>query len=79
MKLTPSFFDRNGENVIAYGEYVSNKSTEGWTQISIPLEYKSLTRKPTHIIVSAAASLLGDYFTGSEDSILWMDNLRLEY
>lgn len=74
-----SFFDRNGENVIAYGEYVSNKSTEGWMQISIPLEYKSLTRKPTHIIVSAAASLLGDYFTGSEDSILWMDNLKLEY
>lgn len=74
-----TFFDRNSEAVIAYGEYVLNQSTDGWIRVEIPLEYHSLTRKPTHIIVSAAASMLGDYFTGSEDSVMWLDDLQLVY
>lgn len=74
-----SFFDRNSENVIAYGELVLNESTDGWINVEIPLEYHTLTRKPTHIVVSAAASLLGDYFTGSADSVMWLDALELVY
>lgn len=74
-----SFFDRNSEGVIAYGEVIYHDSTDGWVEVEIPLQYKSTSRKPTHIIVSAAASMLGDYFTGSEDSVMWLDNLSLEY
>ena len=73
-----SFFDPQSDAVIAYGQYVTGESTEGWIEV-IPLEYRSLTRKPTHIIVLAAASMLGDYFTGSADSVLWIDGLQLEY
>lgn len=74
-----SFFDPQSDAVIAYGQYVTGESTEGWIEVEIPLEYRSLTRKPTHIIVLAAASMLGDYFTGSADSVLWIDGLQLEY
>lgn len=74
-----TFFNRDSDAVIAYGEFVATDSTDGWIKVEIPLEYKTLTRKPTHIIVSAAASKLGDYFTGSADSILWLDDLKLEY
>ncbi len=74
-----TFFNRNSDAVIAYGEFVATDSTDGWIKVEIPLEYKTFTRKPTHIIVSAAASKLGDYFTGSADSILWLDDLQLEY
>lgn len=74
-----TFFDRNSENVIAYGELILDKSTDGWIRVDIPLEYHTLTRKPTHIVVSAAASLLGDYFTGSADSVMWLDALELVY
>ena len=73
-----TFFDPSGENVIAYGKFVTDQSMD-WTKIEIPLEYVSTSRKPTHIIVSCAASMLGDYFTGSPDSILWVDDLKLEY
>lgn len=73
-----TFFNPSGENVIAYGKYVVGRDQE-WTKVEIPLEYVSTSRRPTHIIVSCAASMLGDYFTGSPDSILWIDDLRLEY
>ena len=72
-----TFFDPAGENVIAYGKFVTDQSMD-WTKVEIPLEYVSTSRKPTHIIVSCAASMLGDYFTGSPDSILWVDDLKLE-
>lgn len=74
-----TFFDPEGESVIAYGRYIVGESVGEWTKVEIPLEYVSTSRKPTHIIVSAAASMLGDYFTGSPDSVLWIDDLRLEY
>ncbi len=74
-----SFFNPKGENVIAYGSYIADRSIDEWTKVEIPLEYVSTSRVPTHIIVSCAASMLGDYFTGSKDSILWVDDLKLEY
>lgn len=73
-----TFFDSKGPNVIAYGRFVTDHDME-WTKIEVPLEYVSTSRRPTHIIVSCAASMLGDYFTGSPDSILWVDDFRLEY
>lgn len=74
-----SFFDPKGENVIAYGNFVTAKDINEWTKVEIPLEYSSTSRKPTHIVISAAASMLGDYFTGSPDSVMWLDDVRLEY
>ncbi len=74
-----TFFNPKGENVIAYGRYIASESIDEWTRVEIPLEYLSTSRVPTHIIVSCAASMLGDYFTGSKDSILWVDDLKLEY
>ncbi|MBR2006689.1 MAG: PCMD domain-containing protein [Alistipes sp.] len=73
-----TFFDPQSDNVIGYGAYVSDKSTD-WVKIEIPIEYTSKSRKPTHIIVSAASSMLGDYFTGSTKSTLWIDDMQLEY
>lgn len=73
-----TFFDSKGPNVIAYGNFVTDHDME-WTKVEIPLEYVSTSRRPTHIIVSCAASMLGDYFTGSPDSILWTDDFKLEY
>ena len=61
------------------GAYTSDKSTDGWIKVEIPIEYTSKSRKPTHIIVSCASSMLGDYFTGSTDSKLWIDDVQLEY
>lgn len=74
-----TFFEPDGENVIGYGSYITNKSTNGWIKVEIPIDYTSTSRKPTHIIVSCAASMLGDYFTGSTESTLWVDDIQLHY
>jgi len=74
-----TYFNPNSEGVIAFGQYITDKTTDGWELIEIPLEYRSVSRVPSHIIVSCAASMLGDYFTGSSSSELWLDDFQLVY
>lgn len=75
-----TFFDKNGANVIAYGEYVLDKATEGdaMVQITIPLTYRS-NKKASNIMLTAAASRYGDYFTGGDGSVLYLDDIQLVY
>lgn len=73
------FFSKNTEGTIGYGEFVLGKSTEGWIDVEIPIEYISMTQKPTHIIITCATSMRGDYFTGSSKSTLWLDDFDLIY
>ncbi|MBO4264060.1 MAG: PCMD domain-containing protein [Bacteroidales bacterium] len=72
-------FNPDAPAVIAYGEMVLDADTAGWTQVEIPLSYRDDFRRPTHIIVSCAASSLGDYFTGSSSSRMWLDDIQLVY
>lgn len=74
-----TFFKPGDPAVIAYGSVELSQSTDGWVEIEIPLDYRSVSRRPTHIIVSFASSKLGDYFTGSSSSKLWVDDVRLIY
>ncbi len=72
----------NDPNIIAYGELPSSEcvSTNGkWKEINIDLIYRSLTRKPTHIIIVASASKYGDYFVGSDNSVMYLDDFELIY
>lgn len=62
-----------------YGAMVTGTAPGGWVELEIPFEYTSVLRVPTHIIVSFASSRLGDYFTGSSQSRLWVDGIRLVY
>ena len=88
-----TFFTKDDDSVIAYGDFTANTSSEawpgkpqviqtgenGWMQLEIPIEYKDVSRRPTHIIVSFAASRLGDYFTGSSKSRMWIDDVEMVY
>lgn len=72
------YYTEKSDGVIAFGHHVSNQSCD-WTQIEIPLNYKTLTERPTHVIVTCAASYLGDYLTGSSSTKLWVDKMELVY
>ena len=79
-----TFVDFNTDiSTIAYGSLIlqgdASNSTNVWQQITIPLDYKDQTAYPSYIIISCAASMLGDYFTGSEESELWVDGMELLY
>ena len=74
-----TLFNPNSDAVIAYGELVKGESVNSWTTEEIRLKYKDTNRRPTHIIISCSSSKLGDYLTGSYNSILWVDNFELVY
>ncbi len=76
-----SFFDKNDEHIIGFGEIIPTESTPGDDLIpfSIDIEYRATDRIPTYIVIVASASYYGDFFTGSTSSIMWLDDLELIY
>ena len=81
---TNTFVDFNTDaSTIAYGEKIitsdAENSTNVWEQVTIPLNYTNTTKYPSHIVISFAASMYGDYFTGCDSSLLWVDGLELLY
>lgn len=78
-KENRQLFDKNDEHIIAYQELVVDKTVSDWTEFKLKLDYRSLTRKPTYIVVVASASKYGDFFTGGDGSTLWLDDFELIY
>ncbi len=74
-------FSENNPNIIAYGTITEDeaKGTNGWQQFTIDLEYRDLIRTPKYIIVVASASKYGDFFTGSTNSVMYIDDFELVY
>ncbi len=77
----PQLFDKDGANVIAYGEKVFAEATPGndLMEFTIPLDYKDSAKIPSNIILVASASRYGDYFTGGAGSTMWVDDIELIY
>lgn len=75
------FFEKDGANVIAYGEVVFDKETEGTglVKVTIPLEYYREGVTPSNIIFVGSASRYGDYFQGGEGSTLYLDAIHMDY
>lgn len=85
-----TFFDNDASEIIAYGEKIFT-SSEDWSKFSIELEYRDLldennnvvesahSRVPTHIIIVAVSSRYADYYTGSKNSNMWVDDFELVY
>lgn len=72
-------FDPNGPEVVAYGHIQYGHSVEQYTQFEVEFEYKSTRRVPSYIIMTASASKYGDYFTGGNGSVMYVDDFKLEY
>lgn len=72
-------FDPNGAYVVAYGCLQLGQSVESWTPFEFELNYRSTSRKPRYIICAGSASKFGDFFTGGNGSVLYLDNLELVY
>lgn len=79
-EMTTTIDWQNDPRVIAYGQMTQSTSSNGaWQELNIPLEYHSLTKKPTHLIIVCSASKYGDYFYGSDSSVLHLDDFELVY
>lgn len=68
----------NDEYIIAHGSFVSGNTDSGYVKFTLPLVYRNY-RTPKYIVVVAAASRYGDYFTGGKGSVLKVDEFELVY
>ena len=69
------------DKFIAYGELSSGAATagDGFVEFTIPIEYRNLDDKPTHIIIVCSASKYGDYMVGGDGSVMYLDDFELVY
>lgn len=68
------------DGILASAYYDSTESHSEWTLIEIPFEYRdNLTTKPTILLLTFTCSGYGDYFTGSTDSFMYIDDVELVY
>ena len=68
--------------IVAYGQLALSDCVDtngSWKEFNIDLIYHDLTKKPTHIIIVCSSSKYGDYFTGSDKSVLYLDDFELIY
>ena len=75
--------------IVGYGvwsrEQTSNDNgnDNGWTMLEIPITYREGEGfsgvKPNYLVISCAASAYGDYFTGSTDSYMQVDDFEFVY
>lgn len=73
------FVDFDADYIIAYGKLESDVQHADYVEFTIPLEYRSLDKKPTYVVISACASYLGDYFTGGVGSTMYVDEFSFVY
>lgn len=72
-------FDENDDHVIAYGKVQYGESVPEYIPFEVELDYRTTQRIPRYIVVVASASKYGDFFTGGDGSLLYVDELQLEY
>ena len=66
--------------VLASAVWETHESHSEWTLIEIPITYRdNLTTKPTQLVLTFTCSGYGDYFTGSTDSWMKVDDVEFVY
>lgn len=68
-------------HILGYGDLLIEQSQGEWTMVEIPINYRKKyeSEKPNVLILTASASYRGDYFEGSKDSNLYLDDIEFVY
>ena len=69
----------NAAGVLGYGVRESQESIGEWTLVEIPITYKDATKVPNYLVLTYTCSGYGDYFCGSTDSWMYVDDVELVY
>jgi hypothetical protein len=69
----------NDPGIIALGQHNSSNTDSGYVKFTLPLVYRDATRIPSYLVIAAASSRYGDYFTGGVGSVLYIDEFELIY
>ena len=88
--VNPETTATTGEgNVLGYGVWnrvitsTDSGADNGWQKLEIPITYREgegfTGVKPNYLVISCAASGYGDYFAGSTDSYMYVDDFEFVY
>ena len=68
----------NGPGIIGYGKVVFSKEMTAYEPFHIDITYRN-GRTPKYISIVCSSSDLGDFFTGGDGSVLYLDEFKLTY
>ena len=82
-----TFFDpRTASGVVGLGYFDSINSpemvveeTDKWHTMTLPVEYSNPEVVPSQLLLTFTCSGYGDYFTGSSESWMYVDEIELLY
>ena len=63
---------------VGFGKLILKEDTQGYVQFELPIEYKN-DKTPTYVVIVATPSRYGEFFTGSSDSVLYVDEWQFNY
>lgn len=72
-------FNPKSNNVIAYAQLTQGNNVSEWKTETLTLNYRHKDRVPKYIMVVASSSKYGDYFLGSDEALMQLDNIQLLY
>lgn len=83
-KKADKLFNPNDDCIVAYGEhtFTSAYGNDGeYKRLEIPFNYypKAKTAKPLYIVIVCTASKFGDFFSGGNGSLMYLDDFELVY
>jgi hypothetical protein len=78
-KAETLFNPATAPNVIANGIFETKTSSTEWHELTIPIEYKDNNSKPNFLVFTLTCSGYGDYFTGSTNSYMYVDDIEFVY
>lgn len=79
-----TLFDKDSAKVLGYGEVTWNSDfgpQGALQQVTINIDWKesAKTTKPLYMIIVCSASKYGDYFTGGDGSVMYLDDFEFIY
>ena len=82
-----TFFDpRTAQGICGLGYFDSNSNpemvvdeTNKWHTMTLPIEYSNPEVTPSYLVLTFTCSGYGDYFTGSSESWMFVDDIELLY
>lgn len=72
-------FDKNADYIIGYGELQFAGQMDAYKEFEIPIVYRSTSRVPSYLQITCSTSKYGDYFTGGNGSVLYVDQFSFSF
>lgn len=72
-------FNKDADYIIGYGDLQFSGTMDGYQPFEIEIKYRSTSRVPSYVLITAAASKYGDFFTGGNGAVLYVDEFSFDY